>query len=211
MMKLIDVLKEDLQVGAIQQQAIDYQGLLSKLDSIDHPYEKQLFLIDQGLEQAGKGSYRVVYRFGPGKVLKLANSISSIKDNKNEWDLFNCSGPDFLAEIYDHAADFSWLVCEEADQFKTPNEALMKLKAMTGFKFINLDVFAATVTNGMIQGHRLNPLYTQLKAKSTWFKGFAETMEQCEISAHDFNEDNLGLRRSNGRLIVIDYGFKTNN
>lgn len=201
-MKLLELLKEDLMPTA-------GNNLLAQLNSAQTIQEKLVIVDSNDLAFLGEGSYRIVYRLAVGKVLKLAKDNKAIEDNKNEWDLFNCSGSDYLAKIYEHAPDFSWLISEEADKFRSDHEVLDKLKQMTGLSIINMVTLATLLTNGMIPGHRLHEYYTLAKQKSPWFKGFAEILEQCEVSAHDFNSDNLGIRKTNGKLIVIDYGFKT--
>ena len=198
-MKLLSLLTEELGTNPAD--------VLSQLNNIPNLQNKR-DLAQKSLPYINKGETRIVYEFGEGKVLKLALFPAGIEDNTNEVELFQCSGPKFLAEIFAHAPDFSWIVMEKV--MVVPEDRLIrKLKQLTGHQFRKAYEFGYVIHYGRDGWGEYAPLYKQLTETSEWFREFDNTVAHCKIGMNDLHENNLGIRYDAGDLVVLDYGFKS--
>lgn len=94
---------------------------LSDLDSITNLTQRIEYCKKYLGEPIGKGTSRIVFEIGDDTVLKLALNEKQIFQNKGEF--MNSSKlqnkfPNLFPRVYQHANDYSWIICERVLPFK---------------------------------------------------------------------------------------------
>lgn len=92
-------------------------------------------------EPIGKGSSRVVYGFGDGKVLKLAYNPKGIAQNSVEYDRLLLQ-MDLIPKVYEVEDDYAWIVAEHAEPVRS-----LDFKQCVGLKWREWCKFIQTCTS----------------------------------------------------------------
>jgi len=167
-------------------------------------------IIDQAkLKYLGSGSSRVVWSLGDGTVIKIALGPDETPQNKSEVEAFNCAGPEYLAEVFDHDSDqFWWLVMEEVKTREL--NGIIKKWFPTPAGVHPMDdnfesmIWAPHVLHAKLeQNKKLTP--EERKNIISWLDGFQRVISKCDISTKDMRTPNVGVRPSTGFPVVIDY------
>ena len=118
---------------------------------IDGLTNKAIYLSKTGTEVLGEGSARIVYLLSNRYVLKLAQPSSpkrGMAQNKYEAEL--ATDPDFkpvIAQVYDFADDYSWMVSELVRPLKNQKE----FETLTGVPFMHLFKLLSVVFEGKLE------------------------------------------------------------
>lgn len=205
-MKLYDIIFEQ-QINNLKQELTVTVQKLRKLNT----HEELKNFCESNFKKIGMGFSRITYDAG-GFVVKLSKSPDSTIQNKNEIEIKkNCKGSDkYFTQIYAYdTANFFWLVCEKVEPLRVENEIIPHLvRSLKGtdeelihaiaFNRDKIETFLGILI-GVMRGDVEEPV-------NVWLQNFADILNRCDISPDDFGEENWGLR-SNGELVVLDYGL----
>lgn len=157
----------------------------------------------------GEGVTRWVYDLGDA-VLKIEMPHSDTQ-NKSEVDVFECSGPEFFAEIYDYDREnYGWLVMEKLDT----NQQNMRRKLVSyfgeGTYYLHIDELVGEIKAGLLPAiiNRIGEYAASNNIREEairWVENFAEVTKRCDVETFDFHKGNVGLRRSTDQIVFLDY------
>lgn len=144
-----------------------FKNLGSSQDRIQYASDKLPFM--------GAGSARSVFGIGSGKVIKMVGNKDDLKDylksptskwekkfwltgvergylqNRAEIDLFtHPQARPILAEIFDFADDYSWLICEAAQTLKNTRELSKFLGFPSGWLTELLEIYNKGMTDSAL-------------------------------------------------------------
>lgn len=94
---------------------------LEKIESMKNFNERIEYCKQYLGEPIGKGGSRIVFEIDDDTVLKLAINRLQIVQNKGEFDNtthLQSKFPDLFPKVYQHADDYSWIICERVLPFK---------------------------------------------------------------------------------------------
>jgi len=188
--KIVQTLKEKFNYDRI---AKDPESLYDLTDNL-------------GLEYVGYSNREV---YGNNKfVVKFAFSKNGKSQNRKEvFSKDECLSDRFSTIIYGFdEEDYSWLVAEKIKSGLTLEEIYQKLLDQiegSSDDFVR-DMYALSPDEALelFQDVLTNPGDIEL---NEWAKSFSDEIVECNINP-DFHEENWGIR-SNGDLILLDYGF----
>jgi len=214
----------------------------SEFKKIDDHFDRALYLINTGTQVLGEGTSRLVFLLSNRFVLKLAQLAQPLPrsprsfergkaQNKYEVDL--STDPDvkpIVAEVYDAADDYSWIVSELVRPIKNINE----FKDLTGFSFTDFRqvlklVFEGELENTIEKHRKLRQRYieeinrldsedTADKTNIEYYKSQLEAIEkvieyQTELPEHPMVQAAIELISDKGAMaadmIVLDHWGKT--
>jgi len=166
---------------------------------------------DEKLRRMGSGSGRLVYEFGPDKVLKLARNPKGASQNELEIDLGHNDyyAKDYVTEVYEYDEDNNlWLIAERAKKLTQT-----RFEQLTGVKLGELSVF---LRNFESQNNGRGKIFGQDKAieEAMWENEFSSGIVTF-MQNYDMSSGDLGRISSYGEVVrdgqpdvvLTDYGL----
>jgi hypothetical protein len=136
------------------------------------PQEKEKYA-QKTLPFLNKGSSRSVFALDDTSVLKVARNRAGLAQNKAEAGLSgNPRGGNFVAKVYAHAPDFSWLKSEKV----VPLTSSVQFEGLVGIPFdiyVNLIgkwIDSPESNEGKFLGSMINKLETNLKSNPRYLR-----------------------------------------
>lgn len=167
---------------------------------------------EQHLQQIGRGSSRVVYDLGDGKVLKLAYNPKGLAQNETEAGLMN-DNISIIAKVFDADEDGLWVIMEKAEKMK-PSQ----FKQFFGYNVHTVDMFLNNyhaLSKGRDKRHTWSlPEKTNEDLwENEYISDITQLSEWYDIVPTDFGRlANWGVVERDGTKVpvVVDYGFDSN-
>jgi len=172
--------------------------VIEELDKLPNILDKTEWATKH-LVKLGAGGTRNVFALNDREVLKLVKGKQARNQNESEVELFQCTGPEFFAEITSwDKKDFDWLVMERVEVGDALEVSIKNI-----FKSYGVWDF----TNALLPGGSDDyDLKQNVKSEHRpWLEGFLKVVEHCRAPTSDMIEDNLGVRTSTGLPVIIDY------
>jgi hypothetical protein len=151
------------------------------------PQEKEEYA-KATLDFLDKGSSRSVFSLDDRMVLKVARNRAGLAQNKAEAELSGkARGGDFVAKVFDHAPDFSWLKSEKVEPLTSPEqfEALVGIPFDVYVNLIGKWIDSPESNEGKFLGSIINRLETNLKTNPRYLRDRKMSLE-AKIQLDDF-------------------------
>ena len=169
------------------------------------------------LPRLGAGSSRVVFTLSSRFVLKVAKNDRGIAQNAAEVEIYtNPNSKPIAAAIQEYGDKYHWLISE----IVRPMTGAAEFKKLTGLEFYQ--VFDDSVVN-VAKGDSEKEIETildnlhdpeshteniRLSSKSrAWLKAVLMTVANTELLPGDLIAFDHWGKTSDGRVVVLDYGF----
>jgi len=197
----------------------EFVGLIN-LKSVD---EIKKFLSGS---EINAGSNRVIYSVGSDFIFKF--SEDDTREIEKEIKIKKCADSKYLTKIFAYdKKSFHWIITEKVTPFnrKTMDLFAQKVKEnLKGSDFLNSKFwypFMGSDSDAVIVNeldpeffedafvrYLLNAYeYNFSEKMSPWLTGLFSVIKTCKINPEDLWARNWGIR-SNGDLVILDYGYK---
>lgn len=159
----------------------------------------------------GEGFSRKVFDAGEGIVIKIAATEFNTNQNKREIELKEtCHADKYFTKIFSYdLVGFIWLIAEKLKPVASEEE--FREIILTKLKGIDSEVFRAIQINKNPSDTFIGVVVEVMNKDNDfqvnrWLADFCEVLNSCKIDPSDFTPENWGTR-SNGELVVLDYGL----
>lgn len=169
----------------------------------------------ENLELLACGNERCGFDLKNNTVLKIANTGSGIRSNKDEVNALKCMGPEFAVEVLDHAPNYHWIITNKVETFKICDSFIRALAKYGNLEIPSNEKCPRVVERFLefleskIQGEDMNPLksvYPESWFKNSWIERLTEKLKSCNKSAVDLVPSNWGVDLKTDSLKIIDLG-----
>jgi hypothetical protein len=192
---------------------------MDELRAFHTPRDARKYL-DDHLEKAGEGDFRITYGLDEDTVIKFAKE--EIMQNAQEARNARCLPKTYVVQVFEKHPEFWWIVMERLqklsrEQFVAAFE--QRIGAPVPYKpdgrgydleqkeskIMMAIEFGVNPHDYNAQGEHMVNHKTWLKNK--WYAGLIAGLRKCQVQADDFHHKNWGIRPSTGDLVLLDLGF----
>lgn len=166
---------------------------------IDDRAERKQYA-DMHLENIGEGSSRAVYVLTSKKVLKIAIEDSGIGQNGAEIEIFNNTDSDIVTKVFEYSPDHEWIAAELVNPLEGHQYDLDELyPALGGFEQFVRHAVSADQDFAYIRMYAPEALEFAEKIH--------DVATQNDLMIGDLVRASSWGRGSDGRLVLLDYGY----
>jgi tRNA A-37 threonylcarbamoyl transferase component Bud32 len=167
------------------------------------PKEQYIFLQKLPSRKMGSGTARFVTNIGNGKVIKFAMNNAGLMQNKEEVKIFkkNEEFSHLVPAVYDYDPRFQWVLSEIVNPL--PNNEGKAMNLFYDKTGIDYDVFIDNLEYVMETGELLDDSLDN----SVFFVDIVRFAKKTGLITGDITPlEHWGIN-SDGRLVLLDYGF----
>lgn len=216
-MTLKKFIKETVQKELVRLREDSYleEFSLDELRDCYTPEDAKEYL-DNHLEIAGEGSYRITYGLDDNTVIKFAKQ--DIMQNAQEVRNARCLPKSYVVQIFDKHPEFWWIVMERLQKLSRA-EFVAAFEQRIGApvpykpdgKGYDLEQKESKIMTAIEFGSDSTnqnslPEHTAWM-RNKWYAGLIAALRKCQVQADDFHHKNWGIRSSTGDLVLLDLGF----
>ncbi len=185
-------------------------------------WKTQKKYLDGHARPLDRGKDRLVYEIGPELILKFMSSLAYGREqNKAEYQAYRCAVHSSVASIYAVSNNFSWLIVEKVEPYKSTESFEKDLGKLTNGLITNSHDFRAGIRLGLTildtdPREIFLDKFTEERARThnklfkenSWYRNLVLTVKSCRLNVSELVAPNFGRSRLDGtnRIVILDYG-----